>query len=436
MITTEQILTSIRTNDLTFLKNNLSELSHINQVLHQATIDAKDDVIDLLCAQDGFDVNIVNNDNWNVLHQAAYLCDSVESKHFQIYKQLLEKGVDPRKKNNQLMYCFQMHPSNQEVDRELWELTKPYLKQPIIYEQSKNITIGDESIVAFLFCGQGTQRVGMLSSYKHDSFTKKLNEIAKEELGYDLLDICINGPKERLNCTDVSQPALLLSAVTKHHTLLKTEPLLLPSVCAGFSLGEYSALVVSGALTFRDAIRLLKVRGEAMMRSCRTDSGGMLSVIGLDNKKIQQICEEVGVSVANYLFPKGRVLTGRKTNIKAAEKLAKTMGALEIRHVIVSGGFHSECMYGGINMLDNILSLTQIKMPKCIVLSNVTAQPYTSVEEIKHLLLRQLLSPVLWEQSMHTLIDMKVERYVELGEGDELKHIMQRIDESAWERCD
>ena len=468
MTTIGVILTAVRKGELTFLQDNLTP-SNLNQSnsyqinpLRFASIYAQSEVIDHLMTYSALDRNQTNDKLWTALHHAGYLCHSTETRHVRIYQQLLDNGLDPHIKNDAGLYAYQMNQQNIEVTSYLWALTKPFWKQPINTETNiikennlqkqdiKEMNVNDISRkqdinevfvslsfskpkTAFLFCGQGTQKVGMLKQYTSDQYTNFLNNIAKEELGYDLLDVCINGPVERLNRTDVSQPALLLSAVVAHHHTVDST--VIPSACAGFSLGEYSALVISGALEFRDALKLLRVRGEAMMRCSDDIPSGMLSVVGLDDNQIDRVCKETGVGVANYLFPKGRVLSGRKEQIKSAELVAKRMGAMKTTPLVVSGGFHSECMSTGAVMLRDALDSITMKMPICEVISNVTAKPYENVREIKELLAKQMTQPVRWEQSIRYLIDESTERYYELGEGRQLKSMMRRIDQKAWKRC-
>ena len=280
-----------------------------------------------------------------------------------------------------------------------------------------------------LFCGQGSQKVGMLSEYVDDPIAEYLNSIASQILEYDLMDICINGPESKLNQTDVSQPALLLASIIQFRKLN-----IKPSICAGFSLGEYSALVASGAISFEDGIRLLKARGEAMLKASESCPSGMISVVGLEDEVINEICETCNVSIANYLFPKGRVLSGKTDDIKLVEQMASSRGATKVIRLQVSGGFHSAYMESAAKELKSVLADITINQPSCIVYSNVTGEPYTDSEQIRQLLSEQITKPVQWQNLMNNIAKSEVDEYFEVGIGSQLKTMSKRINEKEWNK--
>ena len=457
----------IRDNDLVFIKEHLTlELLNMQNnyhisLLQYAVIYGKKNIVEFLFEHNDLNYNILNDKSWNVLHNAGFL--AFDEVHFDLYQYLLEKQVNPHIKNIDGLYPFQIRYNNQELCQKLWQVTKPYWKLEILPEyetgicnviqQSNNSTDGtlneqnNESLnelfngsffdllednnkkLVMLFCGQGSQKVGMLAEYKNDSDTITLNKIASKILGYDLLDICINGSQEKLDRTDISQPALLLASVVQFRKTLKK-----PYVCAGFSLGEYSALVVSEAISFEDCIKLLKIRGEAMIEASQNIPSGMLSVIGLDDNMIRDICTKCDVEIANYLFPKGRVLSGEIDNIKKANEMATNRGALKTIVLPVSGGFHSSCMEEAQNKLIDALNKIKINKPKCKLYSNVTGLEYNTIDEIRQLLGEQITRSVQWEQLMNNIIKLNVDEYMEIGIGNQLKTIIKKINMAEWSK--
>ena len=494
------LLHAVRDNDLSFIKANIrSELLNLQNSYHisllkYAVIYAKKDIVEFLFEQQDInhnilDHNIFDDKSWNVLHNAAFLASN-DDEHLNLYKYLLEKGVNPHQKSLSGLYPFQIRHNDSNLCKQLWEFTKQYWKedisedvlsdfkngiaapvepkpeqplpvepisdQPIsdqpkfnqplseqIYEQPKSDQLKCDQVLSesisvqplnskrsvMLFCGQGSQKVGMLSEYKDDPIAEELNYTATEILGYDLMNVCINGPESKLNQTDVLQPALLLASIIQFKKLN-----IKPSICTGFSLGEYSALVASGAISFVDGIRLLKARGKAMLKASELCPSGMISVVGLEDKIIDEICKTCNVSIANYLFPKGRVLSGIITNIDEAKQMAESRGALKVIDLIVSGGFHSDCMESAKEKLKSELDNIKIIQPSCTVYSNVTGEPYTYPEQIRQLLSEQITKPVQWETLMNNIAKSEVDEYFELGIGNQLKAMSKRINVTEWNK--
>lgn len=291
---------------------------------------------------------------------------------------------------------------------------------------------------AFLFPGQGAQTVGMAGSLCQ-SFpaAKTLFDRAAAVLGYDLLDVCVNGPAERLNATDVSQPAIFVASLAAFEQLKVAEPDAPGTAVAtaGLSLGEYTALVFAGALTFDDGLRVVRARGRAMQAAAAANPSGMLSVLGLDLPEVEALAIEgrsAGVlEVANYLCPGNTVLSGSLPAIERVEQIAQEKGGLRTVRLTVAGAFHTALMKPADERLAEALAGVTITPPSVPVWSNVDAKPHTDPAEIRALLVRQVLSPVRWEETMRGLLTAGVERFYEVGPGRVLAGLMKRVNRKA-----
>eukprot|EP00793_Prasinoderma_coloniale_P004705 PRCOL_00000466-RA len=296
--------------------------------------------------------------------------------------------------------------------------------------------------VAFLFPGQGSQAVGMCKDVADIPAVKEMFEKASKVLGYDLLDVCLNGPKEKIDNTVHSQPALFVGGLAAVEKLRNEDPQKVEqcSCTAGLSLGEYTALVFAGAMSFDDAIKVVKVRAEGMAAAAESgDPHGMLSVVGLGDAEIESVCKAVRekmpgktCQVANLLFPQGRVVSGHHVCLDEAQKLATAKGALKAQKVAVSGAFHTPLMQPASEALAKVLDEVTIKDPRIPVYSNVTAMPFEKAEDIKAFLKRQLVEPVLWESTVKTLIGKGKNELFELGPGQQVKAMTKRIDPAVW----
>ena len=280
--------------------------------------------------------------------------------------------------------------------------------------------------VAVLFPGQGTQKVGMATKLLENPQAKALFAEASKVFGYSLEELCQQGPQEKLDTTLFSQPAIFVCSLAAME-LAKSDAALLKKVktAAGFSLGEYSALVFAGALSFEDGLKVVKIRAEAMDAAAKAASSTMASIGPLDDEKLQRALDEASEAVgtgarayiANYMFPGGRTCSGDVKVLEKACEIAKGMGASNAKLLAVSGAFHTPYMESAGAKLSAALDAAEIKMPSITVYSNVTGKPYTSVDEIKALLKRQLLEPVKWEQGTKDLISLGHKQYVEAGPG-------------------
>jgi [acyl-carrier-protein] S-malonyltransferase len=286
---------------------------------------------------------------------------------------------------------------------------------------------------AFLFPGQGAQSVGMGKQlYESLPAARRLFDQATEILGFNLPEVCFHGPAEKLNSTIVSQPAIYVASLAALESLRANEPNL-ENTCiaaAGLSLGEYTALVFAGAMTFEDGLRVVKRRGEAMQAASDSTSSGMLSILGLERDAVESICAEtrkVGImQVANLLCPGNVAVSGESKACEVVERLVQEKGGRTIR-LAVAGAFHTELMKPADQALAAVLAEIPIRSPRVPVWSNVDAQPHRDPEEIRNLLVRQVLQPVLWEQTMRNLLEQGVVHFVEIGPGRVLAGLLKRV---------
>jgi [acyl-carrier-protein] S-malonyltransferase len=288
--------------------------------------------------------------------------------------------------------------------------------------------------VAFLFPGQGAQAVGMgRQLYETLPAARRLFDDAQKVLGYDLYRLCQEGPAERLNATVVSQPALFVASLAALEGLRQQAPEI-ESQCvaaAGLSLGEYTALTFAGALSFADGLRLVQRRGQAMQAAADAHPGAMVSVLGLPTEQVEQLCAAARshglVQIANFLCHGNVVVSGARAACEEVERLAAAQGAKTVR-LAVAGAYHTDLMRPADQALAEALAGVALQRPRLPVWSNVDAQPHTEPEEIRSLLIRQVLAPVRWEETMRGLLAAGVEQFYEIGPGRVLTGLLKRID--------
>lgn len=261
---------------------------------------------------------------------------------------------------------------------------------------------------------------------------RRLFDEASQLLGYDLAQVCFEGPAERLNSTVVSQPAIFVASLAALESLKASSPDVVSSCegAAGLSLGEYTALVFAGAMSFSGGLRIVRRRGEAMQAAADATPSAMLSVLGLEVPRVEELCaaaRQAGtLQVANLLCPGNTVVSGDREGCDRFQRLAEEAGARTVR-LAVAGAFHTPLMKPADQQLAGVLSEIEIRPPRLPVWSNVDALPHHDPEEIRQILVRQVLQPVLWEQSMRNMLAAGFDVFYEIGPGRVLAGLLKRV---------
>ncbi|MBF0336333.1 MAG: ACP S-malonyltransferase [Nitrospirae bacterium] len=288
--------------------------------------------------------------------------------------------------------------------------------------------------IAFVFPGQGSQVVGMgLDLYSQYDSVKSLYQEAAEVLGYDIGSMCFNGPKEALNRSVNTQPSLVLTSIALYR-VLRDSGQVTPSMVAGHSLGEYTALVAAGVLCLRDALVLTQKRGKLMQEAVPEGQGLMAAIVGLDRQQVEGLCQGVTsgyVAPANYNCPQQIVIAGQKKAVEEAIEAAKAAGARMAKPLAVSVPSHCELMTEAVQKLSAFFDNITFNAPSIPIVNNADAAVLSDVAGIKASLLRQLKSPLLWEDSIRTMRQAGVDTFIEVGPGTVLSGLIKRIDSNV-----
>ena len=293
----------------------------------------------------------------------------------------------------------------------------------------------DVDSIGILFPGQGAQAPGM-GKWLCETYpvARELFDTAGEVLGYDIADLCFNGPPEKLNATEFSQPALFTVGMAAATVLANEQSEFVAKIksAAGLSLGEYTAVCFAGGLDFSDALKLVQRRGQAMQAAADAVQSGMSSVLGLDLEKLTQVCDDVRtddevLQPANMLCPGNIAVSGHLSALGRLEPVAKEAGAMKTISLSVAGAFHTSLMQPAVAKLRDALDEMPIQETRIPIYSNVDAMPHQSADEIRDLLSRQVVQPVRWEDSIRKMLDDGVQGFLEAGTGRVLRGTLKRI---------
>jgi len=284
---------------------------------------------------------------------------------------------------------------------------------------------------AYVFPGQGSQFPGMGKDlYENNTLAKEMFEKANEILGFRITDIMFNGTEEELKQTRVTQPAIFLHSVILAQTMGDAFK---PEMVAGHSLGEFSALVAAGAMTFEDGLRLVAARALAMQKACEKEPSTMAAILGMDDAVVEEVCASIDdvVVPANFNSPGQLVISGSISGIDKAIAALQQRGAKRALKLVVGGAFHSPLMEPARVELAAAIEKTTIKAPVCPIYQNVTALPETQPEKIKANLIAQLTAPVRWTQTIQNMIKDGATSFTEVGPGQVLQGLIKKIDRNA-----
>ncbi|XP_010885714.1 malonyl-CoA-acyl carrier protein transacylase, mitochondrial [Esox lucius] len=340
------------------------------------------------------------------------------------------------------------HPPQHGSQNEIQ--TSPETDDQLPEEEQQRLKKIPSDCTVLLFPGQGTQFVGMGRGLLKYGKVKEMFEVAHKILGYDLLSLCLNGPEEELMKTVHCQPAVFVTSLAAVERLNHEHPAAIEKcvAAAGFSLGEFAALVFSGAMDFAEALYAVKVRAEAMQKASELIPSGMLSVVGRPQAKYKHAClqardhclslgiKEPVCSVANYLFPDGRVIAGHKEALDYLQQNSRKLHFLRVRPLPVSGAFHTTLMESAIEPLRDVLRQVEVRRPEIKVYSNVDAKRYMHEGHVRRQLAKQLVSPVKWEQTLHEMYErtqgQSFPHTYEVGPGKQLGATLQKCNMKAY----
>lgn len=286
--------------------------------------------------------------------------------------------------------------------------------------------------IAYIFPGQGAQTIGMGKDL-YDAYpeAKEVFDKANEILKFDLTKLCFEGPQEDLTNTSNSQVAILVHSIAALRILGKIAPEQFnPSFALGLSLGEYTALIASGSLTFEDGVKLVRKRGQFMQKACDKNPGKMASIIGMDPAELEKLCKGFGCEIANLNCPGQVVISGTSSSVELTTSMAKEKGAKRAILLDVAGAFHSSLMDPAKDKLEKEINEITFNPPKYPIISNVTAKPTQDPEKIKQNLITQVNTKTLLEASIKYVASQGIKTYLEIGPGIVLKGLMRRIDKS------
>lgn len=364
-----------------------------------------------------------------------------------------------KNENENLLNLIKDSANFNEITNNNWSTT-PYNsageKIALLCNNNKKnkIKINPTDTTIFMFPGQGTLKIGAIKKYLHYPRVKELFDISNQVLGYDILNICLNGPQDKLNKTEYNQVATILTSLSALEKIWEETPLAVDNCKAalGYSVGELTALIFSGALTIEDGIRLAGIRGAAMQyASDQEPNQGMLTVVSKSRVNINKACKDatdwainMGISlpvcqIAIYLCNQTRVLAGHEKSLEYIINNNKNYKINIIKRLSVSGAFHTPLMKPALKSYIKALNEIEIQEPRVTVYSNITAEPYKSCNQIRKSLPKQIISPVKWEQILHSVYKRPhgntFPRTFDLGSNGTMKTILEKNNFAAADSC-
>jgi len=278
-----------------------------------------------------------------------------------------------------------------------------------------------------VFPGQGSQKVGMLADLAAQfPVVEETFAQASEVLGYDLWALCQSGEQEQLNQTEITQPLLLTASIAAYRAWAERSAVK-PSLVAGHSLGEWSALVAAGVISFADGVRLVQRRGALMQEAVPAGQGSMAAILGLSDQQVKDVCQAAGAHAVNFNCPGQVVIAGGKAEVDAAIEGAKEAGAKRAIALAVSAPFHTPMMKPAADALAEDIANTQFSAPEIKIIHNVNASPEANPEKIKALMVEQIYSAVLWTQSVEVMVEQGIETTIECGPGKVLCGLNKKV---------
>ncbi|CAK9813573.1 Probable malonyl-CoA-acyl carrier protein transacylase, mitochondrial [Anthophora plagiata] len=332
-------------------------------------------------------------------------------------------------------------------------MTTPYPKDVSIRHEEKEYNTNPNDTSILLFPGQGIIKVGLIKQYIGFPDAKELFEIANEIVNYDLLKLCLNGPQEKLNETQFNQAATVISSLAALEKLKASTPKVFETcvATAGYSVGEITALILSGAITFEDGIRLVWTRGKAMQEAADKVPQGMLAISCTPKAQVFKACEEaknwamnLGVEnpfcgVAIYLHTEKKILAGNLEALEYIEKHQTQFGLTNVTKLPVSGAFHTPLMESALKPVSKLLSTIEISEPRCKVYSNYKAETYSNLRLMKKYILKQIVSPVKWEQCLQKLYNradgIPFPQTYDVGSQGRMKVLLKLVNAKACKQC-
>ncbi|XP_017752756.1 PREDICTED: probable malonyl-CoA-acyl carrier protein transacylase, mitochondrial [Eufriesea mexicana] len=341
----------------------------------------------------------------------------------------------------------------EDVDNKDW-MTTPYPKDTKINVKKETVPkINPKDTSVILFPGQGIIKVGMIKKYLGYKNATELFDVAKEIINFDLLNLCLNGPQEKLNRTQFNQLATVVSSLAALEVIREEKPKVFESciATAGYSIGEITALIFSGAINFEDGIRLAWTRGQAMQYASDIVPQGMLSVSYASKAQVQKACADaenwamnIGVQtpvckIAIYLTTERKIIAGNIEALKYIEEHKEQYGFINLSRLPVSGAFHTPLMNPALKSVSKMLNSIEIHEPRCRVYSNQKAAPYSNVRLIKKLIMKQIVSPVKWEQCLHKIYsrppEIEFPQTYDIGSNGKMKTILKLVNVRAAQSC-